>query len=68
MDASGWSEYCEKSREAGHNIFSNKEKDPELVEMSNKAHKKLREIEESYDAEDEEMLIRVIKRRRSLWA
>jgi len=67
-DASGWSEYCEKSREAGYNIFSDQEKEPELVEMSNQAHKKLRDIEAAYDAEDEEMLIRVIKIRRSLWS
>ena len=67
-DASGWSEYCEASREAGHNIFTDKEKDPELAEMSNVTHKKLREIEAAYDAEDEEMLIRVIKHRRSFWA
>lgn len=68
MDASGWHEYCEKSEAAGHSIFSNKEKDPELVEMSNVTHKKLRDIEAAYDAEDEAMLIRIIKIRRSLWA
>jgi len=68
MDASGWSEYCKKSEAAGHSIFSNKEKDPLLVEMSDMTHKKLREIEAAYDAEDEEMLMRIIKIRRSLWA
>ena len=67
-DASGWTEYCERNREAGNNIFSNKKKDPELAELSTVTHKKLREIEAAYDAEDEAMLIRVIKIRRSLWA
>ena len=67
-DASGWSDYCEKSMEAGYSIFSSKEKDPELVEMSDVSHKKLRDIEAAYDAEDEDMLIRVIKIRRNLWA
>jgi hypothetical protein len=67
-DASGWSEYCRKSEAAGYTIFSNKEKDPELAAMSDLTHKKLREIEAAYDTEDEDMLIRVIKIRRSLWA
>jgi hypothetical protein len=67
-DASGWTEYCRISEEQGYKIFSNKEKNPELVELSERTHKKLREIEAAYDAEDEEMLIRVIKIRRSLWA
>jgi len=67
-DASGWSEYCKVSEEQGYKIFSNKEKNPELEELSTVTHKKLREIEAAYDAEDEAMLIRVIKIRCSLWA
>ena len=67
-DASGWAEYCKKSEEQGYKLFSNKEKSPELAELSTVTHKKLREIEAAYEAEDEAMLIRVIKIRRSLWA
>jgi hypothetical protein len=35
--------------------------------MSDAAHEKLREIEAAYEAEDEEMMIRLIKIRQSLW-
>jgi len=35
--------------------------------MSDEAHKKLREIEEAYTKEEEEMMIRLIKIRESLW-
>jgi hypothetical protein len=67
-DASGWSEYCERNREAGNNIFSNKKKDPELAELSKVTLDKLHEIEAAYHDEDQAMLIRMIKIRRSLWA
>jgi hypothetical protein len=35
--------------------------------MSDAAHKKLREMEEAYEAEEEAMMIRLIKIRQSLW-
>jgi hypothetical protein len=67
-DASGWSEYCELSRKAngGRLSFSN-DKSPELKKMSDKAHKALRKIEEAYAKEEEQMMIRLIKIRESLW-
>ena len=68
MDASGWSAYCEASRLAnGGKIRFNEDKSPELQAQSDTAHTKLREIEEAYEKEDEEMLIRLIKVRHGLW-
>ena len=68
MDASGWSAYCEASRLAnGGKIRFNDDKSPELQAQSDTAHTKLREIEEAYEKEDEEMLIRLIKVRHGLW-
>jgi hypothetical protein len=67
-DASGWSAYCEASRVAnGGKLSWGGDKTPELKEMSDKAHKLLQEIEAAYEAEDEEMMIRLIKVRHGLW-
>ncbi len=68
-DASGWSDYCEASRQAnGGKLSWNGHKDnPELKKMSNKAHKLLQKIESDYNKEDENMMIRLIKIRESLW-
>jgi hypothetical protein len=67
-EASGWSAYCEASREAnGGRLSFSSDKTPELRKMSNKAHKLLRKIEEAYEKEDEEMMIRLIKVRHGLW-
>ena len=67
-DASGWSEYCEASRIAnGGKLSWGGDKSPELKAISDAAHKKLQEIEAAYEAEDEAMMIRLIKIRGSLW-
>jgi hypothetical protein len=69
-DASGWSAYCDASREAnGGSLWGslNADKTPELKKMSNKAHKLLQKIEADYTKEDEAMMIRLIKVRNSLW-
>lgn len=52
MEASGWSEHWEKK-------FEDKNK--------RAASKKLQRIEEANDAEDEKMLVRLVKLRKSLW-
>jgi hypothetical protein len=67
-DASGWTDYCEASRIAngGKLNFSN-DRTPELQAMSDKSHTLLQEIEAAYEAEDEAMLIRLVKARDSLW-
>jgi hypothetical protein len=51
MDASGWSEVCESKDER----------------RRSRASKRLMEIEDEYDREDENMLVRLIKVRKSLW-
>ena len=66
-EVSGWTDYCEKARELnGGKLFGSK-KTPELEKLSNKAHKLLQKIEKQYEAEDEAMMIRLIKARDSLW-
>jgi hypothetical protein len=68
-DASGWTEYCEASRIAngGRLSFSHAKDTPEMRKMSDKSHKLLRKIEAAYEKEDEQMMIRLIKIRGSLW-
>jgi hypothetical protein len=68
-EASGWTEYCEASRLAngGKLSWMASDKTPELKAMSDKSHALLQEIESAYEAEDEAMMIRLIKARDSLW-
>ena len=65
-DVSGWSEICENERKSGKSIFDNELTDAER-EKSREAIKKSNEIEEQYDAEDNEMIMRLMKIRRYLW-
>jgi hypothetical protein len=67
MDASGWSDYCEQRRAKGHDFLDFQDKTPEEAEVSRIALDKSQEIENAYNKEDEEMLIRVIKIRQGLW-
>jgi len=67
-DASGWTAACEASRAAnGGRLSFSSDKDPVLKKASDKAHKLLQKIEAAYEKEDEEMMIRLIKIRQSLW-
>jgi hypothetical protein len=67
-EASGWTAACEASRIAnGGKLRWGGEKDPVLKKASDKAHKLLQKIETAYEKEDEEMMIRLIKARDSLW-
>ena len=67
-EASGWTAACEASRIAnGGKLSWGLEKDTALKEQSNNSHKLLQEIEEKYEAEDEAMMIRLIKIRQGLW-
>lgn len=66
LDASGWTEICRESDDKGYDSFS------DHLPAEFKARQKValdlsRKIEEAYDAEDEEMLMRLIKIRKSLW-
>ena len=67
-EASGWTAACEASRIAnGGRLNFSGDKDPVLKKASDKAHKLLQKIEADYEKEDEEMMIRLIKIRGSLW-
>jgi hypothetical protein len=69
-DASGWSEYCElKRKEHGDTglSFFKESNNPETRALGDAALKKTSEIEQAYDAEDTEMMIRLIKVRDGLW-
>ena len=67
-EASGWTAYCEASRIAnGGRLNFSGDKTPELKKMSDKSHKLLRKMEADYEKEEEQMMIRLIKIRQSLW-
>lgn len=63
MNVSGWSEYCNTHKEA---LFRKNRSDEEK-EIEKSLLNKIDEIEVAYLKEDEEMLIRLIKVRKSLW-
>jgi hypothetical protein len=67
-EASGWTAACEAQRLAnGGKLSFSTPKDPILKKTQDKAHKILQKIEKDYAKEDEEMMIRLIKIRESLW-
>lgn len=67
-DASGWSAYCDAMRDENDGRLSwGSPKSPALKKQSDKALKLLQKIEAAYEKEDEEMMIRLIKARDSLW-
>jgi len=64
-DVSGWSAYCDNKRDRGVGFF---ETDPsEDKEETAKMLDTIKEMEEKYHQEEEDMLIRLIKLRGSLW-
>ena len=66
-DASGWTAYCDMRRERGDHMLDMEDRSPEEAEMARVALDKSHEIEQAYEAEDEAMMIRLIKIRQSLW-
>jgi hypothetical protein len=69
-DASGWSRYCDLKREEYEGTglgFMSESKNPETRALGDIALKKTSEIEAAYEAEDTEMLCRLIRVRGSLW-
>ena len=64
MDLSGWSDYCDTKRV--DELFSTP-KDELEQDYVDKILDKTSEIENKYEVEDEEMLIRLIKIRKTLW-
>jgi hypothetical protein len=66
-DVSGWSELCERNREANKPFLDFDDRTAEEEVESRAILDRLHDIEEQYHAEDEAQLIRLIKIRRSLW-
>ena len=66
MEASGWSAYCESKRQAGGSVLDILDDDDHKVDTTS-MHDKMNELDEAYEREDEEMMIRLIKIRQSLW-
>lgn len=68
-DISGWSELCDKNRKTGDvlSILDYENETPDERLERNAVHKKLQDIETQYEQEEEDMLVRLIKIRRSLW-
>ena len=65
-DASGWTAYCDQVRERYGNLFE-EEKTAAEREQSKLAMDKLRQLENQYNQEDTDMLIRLIRIRQCLW-
>ena len=66
-DASGWSAYCDMRRDKGYHLLDMEDRSEEEAKMRDTALAKSYEIEAAYNKEDEEMMIRLIKIRESLW-
>lgn len=66
-DASGWSEFCNRRREEDRHFLDFESETEEERKESVKILDLCRSIEEQQEKEDEEMLIRLIKIRKSLW-
>lgn len=60
-EASGWSDYCERRRLAGDSLADFGKEDTSSI------HALMNDMEAKYEAEDEAMLIRLIKIRKALW-
>lgn len=66
-DAGGWSAYCEQRRQSGKDLLDFEDRNEEDLEASRQALDSTSAIEEKYNQEDEEMMIRLIKVRQALW-
>jgi hypothetical protein len=69
-DASGWTEYCDRMRdERGEGVrwIGIESQNPETKKLGDRALKLTQKIEQQYEREDEQMMIRLIKVRHKLW-
>lgn len=66
-EASGWSAICDARRSSGRDFFDIDDDTPEEHEKRHQALDRCHELELQYEAEDEAMMIRLIKIRQSLW-
>ena len=65
-DVSGWNAYCASQR-SDEVFFLANERDEEDQAKVNSMLDQMRDLEKQYDDEDEEMMIRLIKLRKSMW-
>lgn len=65
-EISGWSAFCDR-REASSGMFRFDNMDDDERKLSKQYREKLDAIQESYEDEDEEMMIKLIKIRQDLW-
>jgi len=66
-EASGWTAYCEAKRILNDGRLFGSKESRAMQRQGNRALKLLKKIEASYDKEDTQMMIRLIKIRNSLW-
>jgi hypothetical protein len=66
-DASGWSDLCDRRRQTSEDSIMWEDATQEEQDETKKALDKCQELELQYEQEDEEMMIRLIKVRQSLW-
>lgn len=67
MDASGWSKYCEERWEKDQSILDQFDDDAPGKVDTRPMLDMMNDMEAKYEQEDEEMMIRLIKIRQSLW-
>lgn len=66
-EVSGWSAYCEQKRQRGIGILDDFDDESGDKVDTKPMLDKINTLEEAHELEDEEMMIRLIKIRRSLW-
>jgi len=66
-DASGWSEFCDRRRNDDRHFLDFESETAEEKAESRRILDLCHSIEQEYEKEDEEMMIRLIKIRNSLW-
>ena len=67
MDASGWCAWCKFRDEKGYKPFSDSDYTPEEKIEERRILDLTHKLEEQYAQEDTDMLVRLVKIRRSLW-
>lgn len=66
-EASGWSAICDRQREEGRDFLDLEDRNEAEKAEKMASLDKLHALEEQYEKEDEEMMIRLIKVRNALW-
>ncbi len=66
-DAGGWSEYCKLREQLGKHFLDTRQESEDVERLRRTALDRTHAIEEAQHQEDEDMLVRLVKIRRSLW-